>query len=210
MRTLWKTVLILILAAAGCTAHKKVSFDSLFNGTDLSGWEGNREVWTVRDGMLVGTAEGLKHNEFLSYAETFDDFILRFDVRLVDGNGNSGFQFRSKRVPDSTEVSGYQADVGQQYWGCLYDESRRNRVLAHPDPEALKKALKPKDWNEYEVKAVGDTITLSINGTKMVEYKETDADIPRSGIIAPQVHAGARYEVNFRNIRIKKLKQAGD
>ncbi len=206
MRTMRTACAILILASACLAAEKEEGFVAIFNGKDLTGWQGNKEIWTVKDGMLVGKAEKLKHNEFLSHEKTFGDFILRFEIRLVDGKGNSGFQFRSERVPNSTEVSGYQADVGEAYWGCLYDESRRNRVLISPDPETLKKALKPKDWNDYEVKAVGDTITLSINGTKMIEYKETDAKIARAGIIAPQVHAGDRSEVNIRNIRIKEIK----
>ena len=69
-------------------------------------------------------------------AESYGDFILKLTFRLVGGEGNSGVQFRSVRVPGH-EMSGYQADIGQDYWGCLYDESRRNRVLVQASPKAL-------------------------------------------------------------------------
>ena len=58
------------------------------------------------------------------------------------------------RVP-GTEMSGYQADIGEDYWGCLYDESRRNKVLVKASPKALE-TLKKDGWNHYVVCATGD------------------------------------------------------
>ena len=43
-------------------------FVPLFNGKDLDGWEGDTKLWSARDGMLVGTSPGLKHNDFLATA----------------------------------------------------------------------------------------------------------------------------------------------
>jgi hypothetical protein len=111
-------------------------------------------------------------------------------------------------VANSHEVSGYQADIAPGWWGKLYDEARRNRVLAGPKEEDLNKVLKPTDWNDYEVQAVGNKITLSINGFKTVEYTEGDKDIPTTGIFATQIHGGGPMEVQFRNIRIKEIKEA--
>ena len=181
-------------------------FVPLFNGKDLTGWEGNTRLWVVEDGMLIGRSPGIRHNDFLATTRTFSDFILRFQIRLVGGKGNSGVQFRSRRVPNSHEVSGYQADIGGGWWGVLYDEARRNRPLARPSRETLAKALKPADWNDYEVVAIGNKITLKINGVTTVEYEEKDPKIPRSGIIATQIHAGGPMEVQFRNIRIKEIR----
>ena len=103
-------------------------FVPLINGKDLTGWEGNTQLWSVRDGMLVGHSPGLNHNEFLATTRPYGDFVLSLDFRMIDGKGNSGVQFRSVRMP-GTEMSGYQADIGEGYWGSLYDESRRNKVL---------------------------------------------------------------------------------
>ena len=113
-------------------------------------------------------------------------------------------QFRTRKLPNTTEVSGYQADIGEKYWGCLYDESRRKKVLVQASPE-LEKVLKKSDWNEYSIRAAGDHIVLKINGITTVDYHEPDATIARSGLVALQVHSGGPMRVDFRNIRIKTL-----
>jgi type 1 glutamine amidotransferase len=193
--------------AAGRLAggEPEAGFRPLFNGKDLTGWQGDKKLWIVEKGMLIGRSPGIRHNDFLATTKTYGDFVLRFQIRLIGGKGNSGVQFRSKRVPNSHEVSGYQADVGGGWWGTLYDEARRNRALARPKPEALK-AVQRDGWNDYEVRAVGSRITLTINGVRMADYKEPDPKIARSGIIAPQIHGGGPLEVQFRNLRIKETK----
>ena len=128
-------------AAADAPSTDEQGFVPLFNGRDLAGWEGDSKLWIVEDGMLVGRSPGIKYNDFLATVKTYGDFILRFQIRLLDNRGNSGVQFRSQRVPPpSHEVSGYQADVSAGWWGKLYDESRRNRVLAGPPQDLLDKA----------------------------------------------------------------------
>jgi len=187
-------------------APAEEGFVPLFNGKDLTGWEGDTKLWLVENGMLVGRSPGIKYNDFLATKKTYGDFILRFQIRLVDGKGNTGVQFRSSRVPNSSEVAGYQADFAQNWWGKLYDEARRRKVLAGPSNEEAAKIAKPTDWNDYEVQAVGNKITLTLNGTKTVEYTEAEADIAKTGVIAVQIHSGGPMEVQFRNMRIKELK----
>jgi hypothetical protein len=181
-------------------------FKPLFNGRNLDGWTvDTASAWQVRDGMLVGKHDGLKYNDFLRTARNYKDFELRLKFRLLDGEGNSGVQFRSKPVPNSHEVEGYQADIGQQYWGCLYDESRRKKVLAQAPPEALA-GLDKNGWNEYIVRAEGNHITLHLNGKKTVDYTETDPGMDVPGFIALQVHSGPKIEVWFKYIQIRELK----
>lgn len=179
-------------------------YRSLFNQKDLSGWEGDTTLWKVEDQALVGDSAGIKLNQFLCTKAEFGDFELKLEFRVKDGAGNTGVQFRTQKIPNTTEVSGYQADIGEKYWGCLYDESRRNQVLAQAPPE-LENVLKKGDWNEYTIRAEGDQITLKINGLTTVDYRERNAEIPRSGIIALQVHSGGPMRVDFRNIRLKPL-----
>ncbi len=190
--------------ASVITAADEPAYRSLFNGKDLSGWEGDTTLWKVEGDAIVGDSPGIKHNQFLCTKEEFGDFELKLEFKVKDGAGNTGVQFRTKKVPNSTEVSGYQADLGDKYWGCLYDESRRNKILVTASPD-LEKVLKKADWNEYLIRAEGDHITLKINGVTTVDYKEPDADIARSGIVALQVHSGGPMRVDFRNIRIKVL-----
>ena len=181
-------------------------FRMLFNGKDLSGWDGDTALWKVADNCIVGDSPGIKHNQFLCTKEEYGDFELKLEFRMKDGVGNSGVQFRSKRVPNSTEVSGYQADIGETYWGCLYDESRRNKILVQASAD-FQKSLKKGDWNEYTIRAEGNHIVLKINGVTSVDYKELDATIAQKGIIALQVHSGGPMKVEFRNIRLKPLGQ---
>jgi len=203
------TLLVCLAAGAYCAENakeKEEGFVALFNGKDLTGWEGDAKLWIVEDGVLIGRSPGIGYNDFLSTKKTYTDFILRYDIRLVDNKGNTGVQFRSKRLPEGHHVSGFQADAAEGWWMTLYDEARRNKPLVKPDPKALEKVLKPGEWNAYEVKAIGNDITLSLNGVKMVEYTETDPDIAKSGIIATQIHGGDPMEVQFRNMRIKEIK----
>ena len=187
-------------------AAQEDGFVPLFNGKDLTGWEGDAKLWIIEKGMLIGRSPGIKYNDFLATTRTYRNFILRFDIRLVDGKGNTGVQFRSKRVPPpSHEVSGFQADFAPGYWAKLYDESRRNRILAAPPDDVMKKALRPGDWNQYEVQAIGNKITLTLNGVKTVDYTESDPAIAADGIIAVQIHGGGPMDVQFKNLRIKEL-----
>ncbi len=203
-----------LLAAAAAAAALPASggaeenFVPLFNGKDLTGWDGDPFLWRVEDGMLIGRSPGIAYNDFLTTAREYSDFILRFEIQLLDNVGNSGVQFRSRRVPGSMEMIGYQADIGPTWWGSLYDESRRKVTLAAPTEATIRRALKPTGWNGYEVRAVGKRIVLKLNGVETVDYAEDDAGIERTGLIALQVHSGPPLEVRFRNLRIREMSPA--
>lgn len=184
------------------SAEAERGFQPLFNGRDLTGWEGNLDLWKVRKGMIVGDSSGISRNEFLATTKSYGDFELRFEFRLLEGRGNSGVQFRSRRVPKSSSVEGYQADIGETYWGCLYDEHRRRKILAGA-PSELDKVLDKSAWNRYTIRAVGSRVILSINGLQTVDYIEADENITREGIIALQIHSGPKMRIEFRKLRIR-------
>ena len=116
-------------------------FKSLFDGKTLDQWEGNPKMFRVEEGAIVaGTLkEKIPHNDFLCSKKEFSNFELRLKVKVVGDGANAGIQFRSKRVPNHHEVSGFQADVGGQWWGKLYAESRRNKILAGEDNKKIVK-----------------------------------------------------------------------
>ena len=195
-------------AAAAGPAVAPIDFDSyvnLFNGKDLTGWNGDTKLWSAQGGMIVGKSPGINYNAFLATTHQYQDFELRLSFRLVGGVGNSGVQIRSARRPDSPQVVGYQADIGDQYWGSLYDEARREKLLVDARQTGALDAVKKDGWNEYVIRCQGDHIELTLNGVKTVDYHETDGSIPRSGIIALQIHAGSPMQVQFRDIRIRTL-----
>jgi hypothetical protein len=203
--------LLSLITLAGCTGSngtpKQAGFVALFDGKTFAGWEGSQEVFRIEDGAIVGgtLTANVPHNEFLCTLASYDDFELRLQFRLLGENANAGVQIRSQRVPDHHEVSGYQADMGQQYWGCLYDESRRNKVLACPEPAKIAEVVRSGEWNDYIIRCEGKRIQLWVNGVQTVDYTEPDGAIPQTGIIGLQIHGGPPSEAWYRNIRIKSL-----
>ena len=208
-------LLCLVLLTGSLSAADKPADDEgfarLFDGKTLSGWEGNLDVFRLEDGAIVGGSlkERLPQNEFLCTKKEYADFELRLRFKLLGKGANAGVQIRSQRAakdsPSPHEMIGYQADLGEGWWGCLYDESRRRKVLAGPPKEERSKIVKPDDWNDYVIRCEGRRIQLWINGHPTVDYTEPDAEIPQQGLIGLQVHGGPPSEAWYREIRIKEL-----
>jgi len=181
----------------------------LFDGRSLTGWEGNTNVWRVRDGVIVGgSLAGNPQNEFLATVTSYTNFVLRLEYKLVGTEGfvNSGVQFRSVRLKQpANEMCGFQADIGAGYSGCLYDESRRNKFLVQAPAEQIKRLEKPGDWNRYEVRCAGPRIQIVLNGEKTVDYIENDPALPLDGVFGLQMHGGNKAEVSFRNITVEEV-----
>lgn len=182
-------------------------WQELFDGRSLRGWDGDAAWFRVEDGAIVGgrLSEKIPHNFFLSSQQEYGDFELQLEFRLVGDSTNAGIQLRSRRIPNHHEMIGYQADLGQNYWGALYDESRRNRILASPDKEQLAKVLKLKDWNRYRIHCEGRRIQLWINDYQTVNYVEEDGAIEQRGLLALQIHGGGPGEAHYRRLRIRRL-----
>lgn len=182
---------------------------TLFNGKDLTGWDGSPDVWRVKDGYISGEIKKLVGgNTFLVYKHEFSDFVLEAEWVLVDNKGNSGIQYRSKQSARGTNkwvVKGYQADIGNGWFGKLYEEGGRG-VLAGKYKNEPK--IKPNnEWNSYRVTAKGTKLTQEINGAVTIELDDKDpAKAASKGIIALQYHSPGGFEVRYRKIRIKLLK----
>ena len=181
----------------------------LFDGKTFRGWEGDtNKSFRIQDAAIVaGTMDSkIPRNEFLCTTRNYTNFILRLKFKLVGKGANAGVQFRTKRIPNHHEVSGYQADMGDpSWWGCLYDESRRNKILAQADKDAVDKVLKREDWNDYEIRAEGKRVRLAINGLQTIDYTEDDPKIEDYGVIAVQIHAGPPSEAWYKDITIVEV-----
>lgn len=179
----------------------------LFNGKNLDGWEGNTRIWRVEKGVIVGGSkkDKLPQNEFLATKASYKNFDLKvkFKIKGYEGFINAGVQFHSNRLTNpANEMAGYQADIGSDCMGSLYDESRRDKYLASADQKKVK--LK-KGWNHYRIKCDGKSVTLWINDTQTITYTETDSAISMQGKIGLQVHGGGLLEVFFKDITLTSL-----
>lgn len=220
--------------SSAAAADVEPGFKSLFNGQDLTGWMGNPDLWSVRDGAITGVTKAdpkLTHNTFLVYTNSnVADFELRLTYRMV--NGNSGIQYRSKVAQQGKfgpVVHGYQADfeAGTTYSGILYEEGGRGilaqrgqKVVIHDDngktkievvgsvgkSEDIQAKIKKEDWNDYVVIAKGNHLQHFINGMPTVDVVDEQASrAAKSGVLALQIHVGPPMTVQFKNVRIKTL-----
>ncbi len=198
---------VLVIAIAGVVSHASAA-EVLFDGKTLTGWEGDPKWWRVEDGLITGGSltEKVPRNFFLATTRSFQNFDLRLQIKLTGvpntGMINSGVQIRSLRVPNNTEMSGYQVDAGDGWWGKLYDESRRNKVIGE---SANLPAVKKGEWNTFRIRTEGARIRTWINGVAALDYTEAEPAIAQDGKIAIQIHSGGMALVQVKDVRIEEL-----
>jgi len=208
-------------------AEVEEGFTSIFNGKDLTGWDGKPGWWTVEDGALTAESTPEKPCKLCNYliweGDKPADFELLAEFKL-SGKGNSGIQIRSETRSD-WDTYGYQADMtgDGELIGFVYHHKyaliagRGTKAVFAADgkptveqigePEELLTHYKQGDWNTYRVVCDGPDISLYINGVLMCQITDLRvADADRYGIIALQMHPGPPMKIQFKNIRIKVLK----
>ena len=217
---------LLAFAVPGQTQTQTLSTNltRIFDGKSLEGWEGNRKVWRVADGAIVGgTLETpISKSDYLCTAEEFENFELRASARITrtKGGRNAGVAFRSQRVPNSHEVGGYQADMGfagngDPIWGSLLDEfrpepsrypdpARPYRFLAMAARDVVDRVLRPDGWNDVVVVADGPRVQLWLNGVATVDFVEHEK-VPSTGKVCLQVHSGPPEEAWYKDISIRRV-----
>lgn len=182
----------------------------LFDGETLDGWQNPYdwgEAW-VEEGEIRLLAD---RKFFLVTDREYSDFELQAEVMLPDDESNSGFMFRAHVEPNN--VYGYQAEVDptERGWsGGLYDEGRRQWLHPVREDTASVQAFRANagdayrhdGWNEYTIRAVGDSLTISLNGVQTTAYQDT---VDASGYIGIQHHGEAGKTYRFRNLRIREL-----
>ena len=214
--------------AAGGEAEE--GFRRIFNGKDLSGWDGDPRLWSVKDGVIRGetTKENpARRNTFLIWrGGTLTDFELRLSFRIT--SGNSGVQIRSKDR-GGWRVTGYQVEVtpSRSPMGLFYEEGGRKhlaragqkvlidatgdkRVVGSVgDAKEIQLAYKEKKWNELTIIGRGNRLVQKINGVVSSELTDVHEEgRAMSGILAFQIHAGPPMLVEYKNIRLKTFEES--
>jgi acetyl esterase/lipase len=204
-------------------------FVSLFNGKDLTGWEGAPGLWKVEDGVVVGTCDGpghLAHNTFLIWKEgTVRDFELRATIRLI-GDNNSGIQYRSRVLPKvgPYAIAGYQCDAHPaiEHTGMTYEEKGRgifglngkNVMLDRKGERWLLSEHEPvkadiSQWTEYSVEARGNHLIHRVNGkitSELIDHHKEGRAL--DGLLAIQLHNGNPYRVEIKDLHLKVIDDA--
>ena len=205
-------------------------FVSLFDGKTLDGWQGDRTIWSARDGAITGQTAAqpkLTENNFLIWKDEVEDFELRLKFRLE--SGNSGIYYRARKRPagqtKGDPLVGTQADfdasgrwtgvimeyqlrevLAERGQKVLIDEKGKKQVLGSVgDPAQLLAVVKAKQWNDYNVIARGGHVVLKINGVTMSELDDRDPRQLNRGLLGLQVHVGPPMLVQFKDIYFRKL-----
>ena len=215
-------------ACGKCAGHNAVAeqADNRSNPDDAEGFttilgKGHTDGWTlnddwmkIEDGILIagsyGKNEGKKvpKTMYAVHDKTYYNFELRADIKVVGPEkSNAGFQIRSSYDEEKATMAGYQADVGEKYWGRLYDQSRGRGLLGqYEEGIDLAKDINWNEWNSYVVRCEGPRIRIWINGKLFTDYTEkTEKFIGVKGRLGLQLHWGPPSVRYHRNIRIKEL-----
>lgn len=184
---------------------------SLFSGTDLSGWHSrDAGIWRVEEGAITGGSLSgyVKRNSYLVTNEQYQNFDLTLKIKLTGTEGfiNSGIQVRSQDAVEHEGMVGYQVDVGDGWWGKLYDEGRRDSVISlSAEMPAVQAVVKPNGWNLYRIRCENGHLQSWINGVAALDYREPLPNIPQTGHIGIQIHSGGKALVQVKDIHLTKL-----
>ena len=195
--------------------EKKMGFKLMFNGEDLTGWEGNKKSYFVENGTIVIDPKRSGNGDLFT-AEEYGDFVMRFEFRLTPG-ANNGLAIR---VP----FGGHAAYQGMElqildhdsprYRGWLKDYQHHGSIYGVVP--AKTGYLKPVgEWNVQQVRAKGKKIKIKLNGATIVDADIEKASTPKTidgkdhpGLLREKGRigfAGHGDRVEFRNLRIKSL-----
>lgn len=209
-----KFLFTLIVLAAPWTAFAGEAVDEgwtpLFDGQSLQGWTNPYEwgkAW-VEDGQILLQAD---KKFFLTTEKQYRDFIFEVEMKMPEGDSNSGVMFRCH--VEKNNVFGYQAEVDpseRQWSGGLYDEGRR--LWLNPrqnDPNSAKVfvqrtkgAFSRDGWNRYRIHCMGPHLRIYVNDVLTTDYVDT---VDREGYLAIQHHGEKGKIYRFRNLRIREL-----
>jgi hypothetical protein len=175
----------------------------LFNGQNLEGWHGHKNLWSVHDGVIVGkNLHPVKVSTYLLTDRKFSDFRLLATVKLVRSEMHSGIAMWGAEAPERGDPFTYAGHLVMfpSGWG-LYDLYGRNGLP--PSGEPAKKVGRQHDWNELEILAQGNRIRLVVNGKLVVDWRDPEPDRIKEAPIGLQLHSNTEpQEVHFKDLVI--------
>jgi hypothetical protein len=213
-RTVFLTLTIALLAVALASpagadkepdkaAKGKTETIKLFNGKDLDGWEGHKELWSVEDGVIVGkNTDPVKVSTYLLTKRKFSDFRLTATVKLVKSEMHSGIALWGRVAPDKGDMYTYAGHLVMfpSGWG-MYDLYGRAGLPVDAAP--AKKVGKQHDWNDLEILTRGDRIRVAVNGAAVIDWRDPQPDKIKEGPIGLQLHSNTvPQEIHFKDLTL--------
>ncbi len=180
----------------------------LFNGKDLSGWEGHEKWFSVKDGIIVAknSKEGApKVSTYLFSKKSYKNFRLVFEGKLVESGMHSGIALWGKKFDKDGETHSYQGHLVMfpTGWG-FYDLYRRNSIYQDKGG-AAQKADNKGGWNKMEILAQAPRIQLAVNGKKVADWSDPKPELCGEGPLGLQLHSNkVAQEVHFRGLVISE------
>ena len=192
------------------------SWISLFNGKDLTGWTSAEEFWRVTNGVLEIKADRIDRNSYLWTSDSYDDFELKFQYRLLN-DGYLGLGFRYSLDNARTNVgplvklgffpakdNSKQLVVGELF--TLLDQKPNDLVKITEAQRALLEPLVRKgEWIDVLVKCEGSRIIANINGIRTVDYIDQPARLARTGKIALYTPSYNKASAEVRELQVRRL-----
>lgn len=173
----------------------------LFNGKDIDDWEGNKQHWSVKEGVIVGkNAQPVKVSTYLLTKRKFSDFHLAFSGKLVESEMHTGIAMWGEVAPNRGDPHTYKGHLVMfpTDWG-LYDLYGRAGLKVDNKPE--KAVSKQHDWNDIEIFAQGNRIRVVANGVLVLDWRDPEPDRIKEGPIGLQLHANNMpQEVQFKGL----------
>ncbi len=210
-------------------ASARDGFKPLFNGKDLTGWDGNPELWSVEDGCITGKTTGpeqLAYNQFLIWrGGKVKNFELH--AKIKESGNNTGIQYRSKELPENGKwsIGGYQCDIHpatpnnamvyeergrgiivQNGQGVVIDPTGKRWLASEHEPVKVDIAT----WHEYTVIAQGNHLIHKVDGQvtiDLLDFEESKRAL--EGLLAFQIHRGPAMNVQIKDVMLKELPDGG-
>ncbi len=223
------SLLLATFAVSQSSFAEDAGFRSLFNGQDLTGWDGNPELWSVEDGCITGKTTGpeqLSYNQFLIWrGGVVKNFELR--VKIKETGNNTGIQYRSKELPENGKwsIGGYQCDIhpATPNNAMVYEERARGIIVQNGqsvviDPQGIKWLVAEHEpvqvdiaeWHEYTVIAKGNHLIHKVDGKVTIDLVDHDEKARAlEGLLAFQIHRGPAMFVQIKDVRLKELPDGG-
>jgi len=175
----------------------------LFNGKALDGWEGHKNLWSVKDGVIVAkNTKPIKVSTYLLTKDKYSDFRLTATVKLVQSEMHSGIAFWGRVAPEQKDEYTYAGHLVMfpSGWG-MYDLYGRNGLPVDGGP--AKKVGKQHDWNDLEILAQGNRVRVGVNGKLVVDWRDPEPKRIKEGPIGLQLHSNeVPQEVHFKDLTL--------